>query len=208
MSPESLSADAVARFLEKSARALREAASELDALDAQIGDGDLGTSAATLFEAAIAELDTAPSSAGLLLSDFGDSIMRLCSGASGTLYAVLFTTLGTELKAEAEITLEDLAQGFRHAVERVKQLGGASPGDATMIDAIEPFVETLEEQAVSGAHMSDALTLAAVAADRGATSTSTLIARLGRARGFGDRTLGHVDPGARSFAVIVGAWGG
>lgn len=182
--------------------------SELDALDAQIGDGDLGSSAATLFEDALDDLGLPTTSAGHLLKAFGDSLMRRCSGASGTLYAVLFTALGTELEDVNTLSLGNLAQGFRRGVEMVKQLGGASPGDATMIDAMEPFVHALEEQAIVGGSLRGALRRAAEAAELGAASTANLVARLGRARGFGDRTIGHVDPGARSFAIIVNAWKG
>lgn len=206
MPTDALDIGDVTAMLAKSAHDLWAAAGELNALDAQIGDGDLGTSVATLFETAISELTEPSSSAGRYLKDFGDSLMRLCSGASGTLYAALFTALGDELEANETITVGQLALGFRRGVETVKRLGGASTGDATMIDAIEPFVQALEEHVDEDIDLTSVLGLAADAAARGAASTTDLVARLGRAKGFGDRTLGHVDPGARSFEVITNAW--
>ncbi len=195
-------------MLTRSARELRVAASELDALDATIGDGDLGSSLAALFEGSVDEVDTAKASAGLVLKEIGESLMRRCSGASGTLYALLFTTVGAELADDATIDLPELARAFRCGLEMVKQVGGASLGDATMVDAIEPFVATLEARDGDDVTMDRVLSTAADAAQRGALSTTELVAKLGRARGFGDRSLGHVDPGARSFAIIAKAWAG
>jgi len=206
MSPNVFSASDVASVLTRSAKDLREAANELDALDAAIGDGDHGSSVATLFEMAVAETELLDHSAGRLLKQFGTALMRHCSGASGTLYAVLFTNLGTTLELDDEIDLSELARGFRRGLDMVQQVGGASPGDATLVDALEPFVDVLEEQSRNDVSLSKALDLAAEAATGGAKFTSTMVARIGRARNFGERSLGHEDPGARSFAVMANSW--
>jgi len=201
-----LSASDVAHVLTRSAQELRGAASELDSLDAAVGDGDHGSSVATLFETAVAKTNLEEQSAGHLLNEFGQSLLRHCSGASGTLYAVLFTNLGSTLEPDDAIGLSALARGFRRGLDMVQKAGGATPGDATMVDALDPFVDVLEEQARDNATLSVALERAADAAKTGAVSTSQMVARVGRARGFGDRTRGHEDPGARSFAVIANAW--
>ena len=206
MPPESLSALEVSKLLFRSATDLRVAASELDALDAAIGDGDHGTSVATLFETAVADTNLEDPSAGRLLNEFGKALMLHCSGASGSLYALLFTSLGTSLESVDLIELGDLALGFRRGLDMVKQVGGASRGDATLVDALEPYVEALEKHSLDGAGLSRALDQAADAARRGASSTSTMVARIGRARSFGELGVGHEDPGSRSFAVVANAW--
>lgn len=206
MSPDVLIASNVARTLSNSAKDLREAASELDALDASIGDGDHGTSVATLFEMALADTDLEDPSAGRVLKSFGQALMRRCSGASGTLYAVLFTNLGSIVKMDEAIELGELARGFRRGLDMVQQVGGASLGDATLVDALEPFVVALEKQSNESVSLSEALDSAAGAATRGAQSTSAMVARIGRSRYFGERSIGHVDPGASSFVVIANAW--
>ena len=206
MAPDELGVKDVSKKLERSATDLRKAASDLDVLDAAIGDGDHGTSVANLFEKAVAETNLEDPSAGHLLKDFGESVMRHCSGASGSIYALLFTSLGTTLSLNDTIELSDLALGFRRGLDMVKHVGGASRGDATLVDALEPYVEALEEHSRVNMNMSRALDLAADAARRGASSTSSMVAKFGRARGFGERALGHQDPGSRSFAVVANAW--
>ena len=206
MSNEFLSGTDVAEILTRSAQNLREAVNELDGLDAAIGDGDHGSSVATLFEVAVAKIDLGVASAGKLLKTFGTSLMHNCSGASGTLYAVLFTSLGTTVELDEALDLGALARGFRQGVDVVQKVGGASLGDATLVDALAPFVTVLEEQFRQNASLSTAFELAANAAASGAQLTSAMIATVGRARGFGDRSLGHVDPGARSFAIVANSW--
>jgi phosphoenolpyruvate---glycerone phosphotransferase subunit DhaL len=206
MSLDVLNASDVANILTRSAEDLRGVANELNALDTAIGDGDHGSSVATLFETAVADTDLENPSAGHLMKNFGQALMRHASGASGTLYAVLFTNIGTTLEPNDAIELSELARGFRRGLDMVQQVGGASLGDATLVDSLEPFVQVLEEQSHETVRMSKALDLAADAAVRGALSTSTMMARIGRARNFGDRSIGHEDPGARSFVVVANAW--
>ncbi len=206
MSLDVLNASDVADVLTRSAEGLRGVANELNALDASIGDGDHGSSVATLFETAVTDTDLEDQSAGHLMKIFGQSLMRHASGASGTLYAVLFANIGTTLEPNDAIELSELARGFRRGLDMVQQVGGASLGDATLVDSLEPFVQVLEEQSQENVRLSQALDLAADAAARGAISTSTMVARIGRARTFGERSIGHEDPGARSFVVIANAW--
>ena len=98
-----------------------------------------------------------------------------------------------------------LVEVLAAALAAIKDLGAAAPGDKTMVDALEPAVETLRAEVAAGAPLSAALTEAATAAEAGMRATVQLQARKGRASYLGERSIGHQDPGATSTALILRA---
>ena len=173
------------------------AAEELTALDAAIGDADHGLNMKRGFEAVLAEksrilampLPEALKTAGMAL------VMKV-GGASGPLYGTLFMTLGKELPADP--TMADLARALAAAIEALKARGKADFGAKTMLDVLGPVSAALANGGVTADGIRE---LAA----RSAAATIPLKATRGRASFLGDRSIGHMDPGARSSEIIIAA---
>lgn len=177
---------------------------ELTELDQPIGDSDHGINMARGF-AAVHELlpSLADASAADTLKKAGSTLVSKVGGSSGPLYGTLFRKVGVALKGADGITAEALAHGLERGIAGIEELGGAKPGDKTMLDAMQPALEALSSAAEKGAALPAALEAAAQAAEKGAEATVPLQARKGRASYLGERSVGHKDPGAASFALLV-----
>ena len=182
----------------------------LDGLDAEIGDGDHGTAVANSFASAYEETSTDLQASpvtgpGPVFLSFGRQLQNHAVGASGVLYAAMFVSLGKALGEIPEAGTAVLAEAFSTAAAEVMRRSHASPGDATMLDTLVPYAEGLVLAAKDGNSSGVALHDASLAAREGADSTTEMISSRGRARHFGERAVGHTDPGARSFAVLAGS---
>lgn len=182
---------------------------ELTELDQPIGDSDHGINMARGFSAARALL---PSLAGeapaAVLKKVGSTLVSKVGGSSGPLYGTLFRKVGVALKADDSLASDGnaarcLAAGLSKAFVGIEDLGGAKPGDKTMLDAMQPAMEALEHARGEDAPLAEALAQAADAAEAGAEATVPLQARKGRASYLGERSVGHKDPGAASFALLM-----
>lgn len=182
---------------------------ELTELDQPIGDSDHGINMARGFSAARALL---PSLAGeapaAVLKKVGSTLVSKVGGSSGPLYGTLFRKVGVALKADDSLASDEnavrcLAAGLSKAFVGIEDLGGAKPGDKTMLDAMQPAMEALEHARGEDAPLVEALAQAADAAEAGAEATVPLQARKGRASYLGERSVGHKDPGAASFALLM-----
>ncbi|KOX43287.1 dihydroxyacetone kinase [Streptomyces sp. NRRL F-7442] len=168
-------------------------AERLTALDSPIGDADHGSNLQRGFTAVSAALEKdAPATPGAVLVLAGRQLISTVGGASGPLYGTLLRRTGKALGDSGEVSKEQLAEALRAGVEAVRTLGGAAPGDKTMVDALVPAVEAL----------GDSFAAARTAAVEGAEATTPLQARKGRASYLGERSIGHQDPGATSAALI------
>lgn len=201
-------ADIVARLAE----ALAEAEAELGRIDAIAGDGDHGQGMARgSAAAAVAARDAAAqgAGAGTVLSLAGDAWADRAGGTSGALWGVALRAWGQALGDTDAPEAARLAAGARAGIDAVTRLGGARPGDKTLVDAFAPFVDTLQGQVAQGAALADAWDAAARAATAAADATADLTPRLGRARPLAERSIGHPDAGAISLAlcarVVAGA---
>lgn len=173
-------------------------ADELTALDQAIGDGDHGVNMKRGFEAVLAQLDSV--SAQPLpdaLRAVGTTLIMKVGGASGPLYGTLFVTLGKELPPEPAVA--DLARAGAAALAAMKKLGRSEVGQKTMLDVLAP---AQEELAAGGDGMGARLRQRAAAA---ADATIPMKAIKGRASFLGDRSIGHMDPGARSSSLMIAA---
>jgi ATP-dependent dihydroxyacetone kinase len=176
------------------AAALEVAEAQLTDLDARAGDGDLGASmarGAAALRALGADSFATPSR---LFVDLGNALRRAIGGSSGPFYATALLRAGAALRDKPAPTLSNWQDAFAAAVASISELGGAKPGDRTMLDALQPAVAAL------GA--SGSLTAAASAAEAGAAATSDMFPALGRASYLGNRALGVPDGGA----VAVSIW--
>jgi len=175
-------------------------------LDAAIGDGDHGINMVRGFEAVVQAIDadsTLPPGKLLILS--GRTLVSTVGGASGPLWGSALRSGGRVLGDQASFAGPQLVDVLAAALASVKDLGTASVGDKTMVDALEPAVDMLRARLESGASVDDALDAAAGAAEDGMRSTIPLQARKGRASYLGERSVGHQDPGATSTALIIRA---
>ena len=186
--------------------AVRAERDHLVQLDAAIGDGDHGTNMVRGFEAVVQTL--APdggSPPGKLLILAGRTLVSTVGGASGPLWGSALRSGGRVLGDQPTFDGPQLVEVLAAALASVKDLGTAAVGDKTMVDSLEPAVETLRSRLADGASLDDAIEEAAVAAEAGMRSTIPLQARKGRASYLGERSAGHQDPGATSTALIVRA---
>jgi len=191
------------REVETSVRSERD---YLVQLDAAIGDGDHGTNMVRGFEAVVQALDgEAAAPPGRLLILAGRTLVSTVGGASGPLWGSALRSAGRVLGDQATFDAAKLIELLAAALASIKDLGAAVIGDKTMVDALEPAVETLRAEVGSGAPLDTALGEAAVAAEAGMRATVPLQARKGRASYLGERSIGHQDPGATSTALIIRA---
>jgi dihydroxyacetone kinase-like protein len=176
-------------------------AAELTALDQAIGDGDHGTNMKRGFEAVLGKLDViagqAPDEA---LKTIGKTLVMTVGGASGPLYGSFFLAAGDALSHSKGLP-DDLAEVFGRGVEAVSSRGRSSRGEKTMLDVLIPVHETLRAAAGSPDLVDRIRAVAADAVER----TRPMQATKGRASFLGARSIGHLDPGARSSCVLLHA---
>lgn len=200
-------ADVVIKGLEAVTTTLSERANELGRLDSVAGDGDHGIGMTRGSQAALAEAKRVRgdgAGAATTLNAAGSAWSEHAGGTSGALWGAVLTAFGAVLGDEDPASDEAIRQAARAALDAVTRLGGAKLGDKTMVDAMDPFVTTLES---SPDPLSQAWTSACDAADKGAQATSEVTAKVGRARPLGEKSLGTPDPGAVSFHDVVVAVG-
>lgn len=180
------------------ARTMVDHAEELTSLDQAIGDGDHGLNMRRGFEAVAAEAD-ALSAKPLpeALKAIGTILVMKVGGASGPLYGTLFISLAKDLPSEPSVG--DFAAALDRAIAAVKLRGKSETGQKTLLDVLAPLQEAL---AAGGEDL--ARRLPAVA-DAAAKATVPLRAIRGRASFLGERSVGHMDPGARSCALLTTA---
>jgi dihydroxyacetone kinase len=190
--------------IEGACHALIAATNELTELDRITGDGDLGSSMERAARAVLRHLDTYPlNELSATLRALAHTARRELGGSSGPLYGVFFLRCGTVLEGSAG-GISQYAEALAQGAHAIGELGGASPGDRTMLDALHPFVATLRELE-NRISTPESLLAAVEAAERGAEATSTMKPRLGRSSYLGDRVLGHPDPGAKAVAILFRA---
>jgi len=182
--------------------AVRARAEEFSTLDAAIGDGDHGTAIVKALAAASAAADSAT---GLkaMLNDMGFRAMSESSGSTSTLIGAWLVGMSDGVQAE-ELDAAQVAAIFAAGLANVRRQTKAKVGDKTMLDALIPATDALQAHVDLG--IGGMFSAAADAAAAGAASTEQLVARFGRARNLGERTIGHADPGAMSMACIFQAW--
>jgi phosphoenolpyruvate---glycerone phosphotransferase subunit DhaL len=192
---ETIDAATLRRLIETVATVVIDHADELTALDQAIGDGDHGLNMKRGFEAVRADVAAfADKPLPDALRAIGTQLVMKVGGASGPLYGTLFMALGKEIAAAP-----DFAGAFARAVEAVKARGKSQPGQKTMLDVLVPVQLALQ---AGGPDL--LLRLPSVAA-QAASATVPMLAVRGRASFLGERSVGHMDPGARSAELMVAA---
>ncbi|MDX1889096.1 D-erythrulose 4-kinase [Mycolicibacterium sp. 050158] len=196
----------VAEALGAIADMLADAEDELGRIDAVAGDGDhgrgmvKGSSAARVAAAAAVE---AGAGQGSVLAAAGREWAAKAGGTSGVLWGALLNAVGARLGDTGRPDSSTVAAGMRDGYDALIQLGGAAPGDKTMLDAMLPFVDTLERGVADGRSWRDAWRIAADVAAEAARATAKMRPKVGRARPLAERSVGTPDAGATSLAMCA-----
>jgi dihydroxyacetone kinase-like protein len=176
----------------------------LTELDSAIGDADHGTNMDRGFSAVKTELDKDVSAnIGTIFKVAATTLIKTVGGASGPLYGTFFLRAGAACQDQTELEPADVVTMFRAGIEGVVQRGKASREDKTMLDALLPALDAMDQTA--GASIGEILASAAAAAEKGMQATIPMQARKGRASYLGTRSIGHQDPGATSSYMLIRA---
>jgi dihydroxyacetone kinase-like protein len=199
----SCDAAGVAAAVRSVAAVIVEHRDELVTLDREIGDGDHGENLKRGFTAVVSKLDTVGETPGAVLKLVASTLISTVGGAAGPLYGTAFLRAAAKLGQEAELTTSSVVDALQAALDGVVARGKAELGDKTMVDALAPAVKAARD---ADGDIAAVLMAAADAADQGAQDTVPLVARKGRASYLGERSAGHMDPGARSTALLLRAF--
>jgi phosphoenolpyruvate---glycerone phosphotransferase subunit DhaL len=173
-------------------------------LDSVVGDGDFGYSLARGFEIVLQDWD------GFDRSDIGTFMQRIAmvisariGGTSGPIWGTAFLRAASVAKGKADISSADAVAMLRAAIDGIKARGGADVGDKTLLDALVPVANALEQAVADGADAGAAVEIAAKTAREAAEATSSLVAQRGRASYSGERSIGSPDAGAMAVAIML-----
>lgn len=176
----------------------------LTELDNVIGDGDHGINMARGFQEVLKGLDAnADKEPGDVLKAVGMTLVAKVGGASGPLYGTAYMKMGMSLKGKAELTMEDFLSSLQVAIEGIMMRGKSTKGEKTMLDAMIPAKEAMEAAYQANPDAKAAVAAGVKAAWEGVEFTKTIAATKGRASYVGDRSIGHQDPGATSFTMML-----
>lgn len=201
-----MAADTLGRLIDASAATIEENAERLTRLDQAIGDGDHGINLKRGFQAvaeqreALAALE--PSQA---LGKAGMTLVMKVGGASGPLYGSLLMAMGKALQGISAEEPAGLAAALEAGIEAVKARGKSDVGQKTMLDVLVPAQAALAQAASEGLALPEILARVRAAAAEGLAATEPMRATKGRASFLGERSVGHLDPGAQSSALLIEA---
>ena len=186
--------------------AVHEHGDHLTELDSAIGDADHGANLIRGMDAVMAAVSPdRPETAGELLKKVGMTLVTSVGGASGPLYGTFFLRAATAAGDATSLDGEALLAALQAGLEGIVARGKAEAGDKTMYDALAPAVDALDEALAAGRPFGEALRATVRAAERGRDATIPMVARKGRASYLGERSAGHLDPGATSVTLLLTA---
>jgi dihydroxyacetone kinase-like protein len=191
----------------KIAAAIEAEKDRLCALDGVIGDADHGIAMSLGFSAArdaVSALDPATDPT-TIFNTAAKSFLNAVGASSGPLYATAFMRAGAAVKGKPSLTEADFIAAFQAMAKGIQDRGKAERGEKTMIDAWLPAADAAGERFAAGGDLAASLAAAVDAAKAGAEATKNMVAAKGRAERLGERSLGHMDPGAASAVVVIEA---
>ncbi|MGW9404403.1 dihydroxyacetone kinase subunit DhaL [Arthrobacter sp. NPDC055585] len=202
-----LNAQWAEKWMRDAAALMDENRQRLIDLDRAIGDADHGENMDRGFTSIVEKLDAdgTPATPADVFKLAAMTLMSKVGGAAGPLYGTAFLRGSTAVAGKDVLDAADVVAFLTAARDGIVSRGKAEPGDKTMVDAFTPAVEAAETASAAGANGAETLSAAANAADGGLAGTEPLIARKGRASYLGERSAGHLDPGAASTTLILQA---
>ncbi len=176
----------------------------LTELDNVIGDGDHGINMARGFGKVEEKLPTLEGKdVGTILKTVGMTLVSTVGGASGPLYGTAFMKAGQVAAGKEEVGMEDFFAMMDEAIKGIMMRGKSTTGEKTMLDAICPALEAMKAEYAASSDAKAALAAGVKAAEEGIEFTKTIAATKGRACYVGERSIGHQDPGATSFTMML-----
>jgi dihydroxyacetone kinase-like protein len=189
------------------AERIEEKKDELSELDRAVGDGDHGVTMSIGWQAIVEKIEGyTGEDIGGMCKEMGMAFLNAVGSSVGPLYATAFLRGGAALHGKNELGEEDVVQFWQAMVQGIQERGKAQPGDKTMMDAWLPAMEALKKARVEGHSLIESMEAAVLACEEGMKSTAGLVSRLGRSSRLGERSLGHIDPGAASAHLILSAF--
>jgi len=190
------------------ADAIESSKDYLSELDRAVGDGDHGVTMSLGFQAIKDKLDEleAETDCGALSKAMGMTFLNAVGSSVGPLYATAFLRGSAVLAGKSELTDDDMIGFWTAAVNGIAERGKAKAGDKTMLDTWLPAVEALRQKREQGGDAAACMQAAAVAGKQGMEATAAMESKLGRASRLGERAHGHLDPGAVSASILLGAF--
>ena len=179
----------------------------LSALDGAIGDGDHGINMSKGFRLADARLEGQHADLAQALRMLGDTLMDEIGGSMGPIYGTFFGEMAQRLGDAGRVDRASFAAALSAATGALQELGGAVPGDKTLIDVLVPALAAYDAAATRGGSFADCLSDMNRAAGEGLEATRGMIAKLGRASRLGERSRGALDPGAASCELLLATLG-
>jgi dihydroxyacetone kinase-like protein len=206
MSTSAISLDQLIAWLARFRELVTEKQSYLTELDSAIGDADHGSNMTRGMNAVVDKVGAAPATAAdELLKSVGMTLVTSVGGAAGPLYGTLFLRMGVSAGPVTELDGAAFGAALRAGLDGVVARGKAEADDKTMFDAINPALDAWDSAVAGGGDIAAAASAALAAAEKGRDATEPLVARKGRASYLGERSAGHLDPGATSSALLFQA---
>ena len=182
-----------------------EHAASLSELDGAIGDGDHGINMSKGFRLAAERIGAATPDLARGLALLGDTLLNEIGGSMGPIYGTFFGEMADGLASAGVIDRASFARSLAAATDAVTDLGGAKPGDKTLLDVLIPAMRAFDAAAARDESFASCLAAMSRAADDGFEATRDLVARVGRAARLGERSRGVHDPGAASCRLLLNA---
>ena len=175
----------------------------LSEIDGKIGDGDHGVNMAKGFAMAADRLKGKVVALDEALDTLGTVLMTEIGGSMGPLYGVMFTEFAEKIEGVEAIDAAAYSTMLHAGLDGIQSIGSAKVGDNTLLDTLVPAVKAFDTATAEGRSFAEALDALVAAAETGRDSTINLVARIGRASRLGERSLGVLDAGATSCAIIL-----
>jgi dihydroxyacetone kinase-like protein len=205
---EAVTVDVLVGWLSAFRDAVHEHGAYLTELDSAIGDADHGANLIRGMDAVMAAVASPPEATGDLLKKVGMTLVTSVGGASGPLYGTFFLRMATASGDATSLDGPALLAGLEAGLEGIVARGKAEAGDKTMYDALAPALAAFSSSLDGGASVADVARAAADAAAAGRDATEPMLALKGRASYLGERSIGHIDPGAASSALLLDSLAG
>lgn len=191
-----------------SVRVIQAERDHLNALDGAIGDGDHGLTMEIGWKAVEGVLQETPATATIseLCDDIAEAFLESVGASAGPLYSSAFKAAGAAVSDRLNLDAAKLVDLIAAMSEGIKERGGAKQGQKTMVDAWAPAAEAAKRALGAKGSSSDCISAAADGASSGAQATKDMLSQMGRSKKLGERSRGHLDPGAASAALLLKAW--
>lgn len=197
-----VSVESISAWLRRFAELVTANKDHLTELDSAIGDADHGANMARGMEAVVSQMDQA-NTVDALLKKAGLTLVSNVGGTSGPLYGTFLMKMGMTTGSFAQVPAEAFGEALQAGLDGLVARGKTELGDKTMVDALAPAVEAF--RASIGDGLASASRAAQAAAREGRDATVPMVARKGRASYLGERSAGHLDPGAASASYLMDA---